>query len=140
MSPFIATFLALAICGISIASFLAYKHRVKSSQPLVCPLNSRCDVVIESKWSTILGIRNEILGIIFYVGLFAAGICLIFIPQYTQKILLALVIVGGLGSAFSLLLTYLQFSIIKNYCFYCILSALTAILLWINTIALYAQQ
>ena len=149
-SPFITTFILLCVLGIFDAGYLVWKHRKNSHSPLVCPLNHDCSKVTESKWSKILGIRNEVLGALFYCFLLVWMLAFLFFHppsavgtmwELPMLILfgffpLSLILITALGSFFSLLLIYIQFKIIKDYCFYCIVSAIITLLLFVNSLAL----
>lgn len=129
--PFTATFIVLSICGIIDAGYLFYQHRKKT--PLVCPLNHSCSVVTESKWSGVLGVRNEILGLLFYIFTLAMVLGSVIIPNLAATIYLILFISLSAALLFSIILTLIQLYKIKNYCFYCLISALLTFLLFINS-------
>jgi len=130
--PFIATFIVLSVLGLIDAAYLAYSHR--TAQPLVCPLDHDCSTVTESKWSMTLGIRNEMLGLAFYSIIFAGAITMVAIPAYLHPLGIFLAIVTGIGILFSGFLTILQITIIKDYCFYCLISALITLFLFFNSL------
>ena len=147
-SPFIATFIVLCFLGILDSGYLVWKHRKNSHTPLVCPLDHDCSKVTESKWSRILGIRNELLGMIFY---FTVGMLLLFrvfevssvtpflygvIDFLLYQFAPLLILLTAGGTLFSLFLLYIQVRIIKDYCFYCLISALINVLLFLNSLAL----
>ena len=62
------TLILLSFLGLVNAVYLTYKHYF-TAKPLVCPINHDCNAVLNSRWSNILGIRNEILGVLFYGGM-----------------------------------------------------------------------
>lgn len=124
--PFLATFIVLAVAGIVDTGYLVYKHRQK--KPLVCPINHDCNVVTESRWGNFLGIRNETLGLIFYISLLS----LAWRGNYSL-----LFLITGIGLLYSLFLVWLQVYVIKNYCFYCLISALISLLLFFNSVYLW---
>ena len=133
--PFIATFIVLAFAGLINALYLSYKHFQK--KPLVCPITHDCNAVVESKWGKIFGVRNEILGLLFYAGMLIAGIVNAVVPLAIPKITLYLLLGAGIGLAFSVFLTLLQKFVIRDYCFYCLISAGVSLLLFLNSLALY---
>ncbi len=130
MTSAYASFIALSIGGIAVSSYLMYHHRKK--QPLVCPMNHDCSVVTNSKWSRIFFLRNETLGLLFYLSL-AVGSLLAFFQWQAQLLVMLLQIATGTGLLFSLFLVYVQAKIIKDYCFYCMISAILTVLLFINS-------
>lgn len=129
---FVTTFLVLAVFGIIDAGYLYYAHR-QENQTLICPMDHDCAVVTESKWSAMLGVRNEILGLMFYAAVFLLGLAPLVtgIPPEGIKSFLMLATTGGL--VFSVFLTAVQIVSIKDYCFYCLISAAITFLLFINS-------
>ena len=133
--PFTATFIVLSLGGLINASYLTYKHYQK--KPLVCPINRDCNAVVESRWGNMFGIRNEILGVLFYFGMMLGIIVFITSPTLIPNIKLYILIGASAGLAFSIFLTLLQKFVIKDFCFYCLISALISLLLFLNSVALY---
>ena len=133
---FIASFIVLCLSGLLISSYLIWQHRQK--KPLVCPLDHDCSTVTESKWSNIFYVRNEVLGLLFYV-LMLAGIIIIIsrvAPQFSSLVGLLMIVASRAAVLFSLFLVFVQFRIIKDYCFYCLLSGIINVLLLLNILAL----
>ena len=133
---FTASFITLAIAGIADAGYLVWKHYSHKASPLVCPLDHDCSKVTESKWSTIFGVRNEVLGLLFYVFILIAGLLVFFMPWLVLVSLplpLLIKLAVGAGLVFSLFLIWVQIYKIKDYCFYCLLSALITLLLLVNS-------
>jgi|SRR3989344_3164207 len=133
MSAAIASFITLALAGIVDAGYLVWKHYSHKAEPLVCPLDHDCSKVTESKWSTIFLVRNEVLGLLFYVAMLVAGLAVFFMPEFSWLKLLIKFAVGG-GLLFSLFLIWVQIYKIKDYCFYCMISALITLLLFVNSL------
>lgn len=116
----ITLLIVVSILGLLNSGFLVYKHYAKKK--VVCPLGNSCSLVLESKWGKIFKIKNEVIGIIFYFLIAASA--LIYFISGGDKIILAMRIASGLASLMSLFLLYIQAFVLRNYCFYCILSAL----------------
>ena len=131
---FVATFIALAILGMANAGYLAYAHRRRV--PLICPLDHDCGAVTESGWARVAGIRNELLGVFFYAAALGFALTPLFLPDNAVSIKIASIFFTGAGLIFSVFLTFLQAFVIKQYCFYCLISALITMLLFINSFAL----
>ena len=131
---FIVTLIVLAVLGIADSGYLTYKHFNKKEK-LVCPIGGNCEEVIESKWGKIFGIKNEILGLFFYIGILILGIYLI----YNENLFVKMILFWGslIGVLFSLFLIFVQSKILKKYCFYCLISAFITGLIFVNTIFLY---
>lgn len=131
---FVASFIALVIGGIIDTSYLLYQHYKK--KPLICPMDHDCSVVTEGKWSRIFFVRNEILGLSFYLLLLTFIILSVILPNFSSKIYLFLFIFSIIGVVFSIFLVYLQIYKIRDYCFYCLISAFLTLLIFINSILL----
>jgi len=133
---FTASFITLAIVGIVDAGYLVWKHYSPKASPLVCPLDHDCSKVTESRWSTIFWVRNEVLGFFFYASMLAAGLILFFMPGLvlvSLPLILLMKLAAGFGLVFSLFLIWVQIYKIKDYCFYCMISALITLLLVVNS-------
>lgn|SRR3989338_6775068 len=136
---FTASFITLAIAGIADAGYLVWKHYHNSAKPLVCPLDHDCSKVTESKWSTLFWVRNEVLGLLFYVSMLTAGLLMFFMPGLVLvsfPLTLLMKSAAGFGLLFSLFLIWVQLYKIKDYCFYCMASALITLLLFVNSLFL----
>lgn len=116
----------LALFGFIVASMIRHKKRV--GQPLVCPIDSDCDSVVHSSYGKFLGFDVATLGIAYY-GVIAT-LYAVFIA-FTGSIPDYLYVVGFLLSTgavvFSLYLIIVQFLVIREWCFWCIISAITSI-------------
>ena len=132
---FITTFIALAIGGIVNAGYLLYKHYQRKH--LVCPLNHDCSKVTESKWGKIFFIRNEFLGLIFFTFLFFSMLALIFNENLFFILRIIILLSTGFSLLFSIFLVLLQKYVIKNYCFYCLISAIITFLIFLNSVYLF---
>ncbi len=132
--PLLVSLVVLAFLGLINASYIAYKR--KKEQPLVCLIDGNCNAVIKSRWSRIFFIRNDTLGMIYFAIVLFLGTTLFFSISYATLISKALLIINGLAFLFSLFLLYVQKYKIRNYCFYCLISALITFLVFINTLVL----
>jgi len=134
--PFVATFIVLALTGAINAGYLIYRHNVKKRKSLICPMNHDCSRVTESKWASVLGVRNEILGLFFYVAVLAGILASLYFSAYALYVYFWLTLFSGGALLFSLFLMWVQIFKIKDYCFYCIISASINLLIFINAWAL----
>ena len=117
----------LAIVGLVVTFILVY-HR-KKQKTLVCPIGQHCNEVLESKYNSIFYFNNDTMGLLYYLLVLAETIYLFFI---SSDFLIYMQIISGLTVMFSLFLFYIQARVIKNYCFYCILSVIINILILLN--------
>lgn len=122
MTPHALLFTVAAI-GISEMVYLIRK-RIALEKP-ICPLGEECTTVLNSKYNKLFGIHNDILGFLFYV---AISLITAFLVVGVQPVawwdLLAKVLITG-GVLFSLFLLFLQWRVIKAWCFWCVLSSIT---------------
>jgi uncharacterized membrane protein len=109
----------LALIGLVIASYILYKR--KSKKKMSCPLHGKCESVTQSKWGKVLGFHNDFLGVLYYCFVIVLGLL---------SFRYVLISVTGLGLMFSLYLFYVQSRILREYCFYCLISALVTLLMF----------
>ena len=134
MAEFLATLIVLGILGMIDTGYLIWKQKKK--QLLVCPIGQNCNVVLESRWNKVFFIKNEILGFLFYVFIVGVGIFLFLNEGFLQGTKTALMVVSGLSFVFSVFLVYIQIKKIKNFCIYCLASALITIFIFVNVLLL----
>ncbi len=103
---FIVSLIVLAILGIFDSGYLI-KKRVKK-QPLSCPINGKCEKVVESKWNKIFFIKNDILGLFYYVLILFLSLYLFFV---SEKLLFLTKLISGASLLFSLLFSSFPVSI-----------------------------
>jgi len=124
---FLVSLIVLAILGIFDSGYLI-KKRVKK-QPLSCPINGGCEKVVESKWNHFLLIKNDIAGFLYYILILFLALYLFFV---SDKLLFFTKIIAGISLFLSAILTFIQFKIIKETCFYCLISALINLLIFVD--------
>lgn len=118
-----ALLFTLSAIGISETVYLIRK-RIASEKP-ICPIGEGCATVLTSKYSKMLIIPNDILGLLSYIiisfiaAFLVIGVGPIFLWNFALKILVAV------ASLMSIFLTYLQWRIIHAWCFWCLMSAFT---------------
>lgn len=127
-----ALLFTLSAIGISETVYLIKKR--KAQKIPVCFLGEDCQKVLESKYNKILGIHNDILGLLFYITVsFITAFLVIEIgPQEIWNILIKIIIF--IGAVMSLYFIYLQWRIIKAWCFRCLASAINTFLMAIIVI------
>jgi len=127
----LVSLIVLAVLGIIDSGYLTYKHFNKKKK-LVCPIGEDCSKVIESKWGSIFGVKNEVLGLGFYLLVSIVGIILLF--ENIEIVKIGLVGLSGGSVLFSGFLVYVQVHFLKNYCFYCLVSAFLTVLIFVNSL------
>ena len=113
----------LSAAGICVALFIYLSKRY--DRPLVCPLNSDCEKVVRSRWSVTFGIQNEILGIGGFLAFAAGAVCVLsgIETVWFVSVLPVLKLMAAGAFAFTLFLIYVQLRVIREWCFWCLVSA-----------------
>ena len=113
----------LAFIGFAIAFYIRH-HKKNIKEALVCPLKANCDTVIHSDYSKFLGIPVELLGLIYY-GLVAISYGLfVVLPETATSLTIFMIhLASVLAFLFSIYLTLVQAFALKNWCTWCIVSA-----------------
>ena len=119
----------LAVIGLLDAAFILQRKLTKKK--LVCFFGEDCDRVSKSKYGYFFGIPTEALGIGFYLfviglfTLFSLGVTTIFsIPLFSLVLFAAIP-----ASLASIYLLVIQAAILKEWCEWCILSAVVNFLI-----------
>lgn len=122
----------LSIAGLIDATILTIEHYTRDG--LSCSITGGCERVLTSQYSElpIVGIPVAMLGVVFYgVVLFLVMFSVINREPIRRLPILAWSTIGFVSS---LGLTFLQAFVIRAWCQYCLLSALTSTLIFITAI------
>jgi uncharacterized membrane protein len=124
-----ALLFTLAAIGIAETVYLI-RVRVALKRP-ICVIGSRCHQVLESQYSKTFGIHNDLIGFIYYLAVAILTAILVINSDRADVTMwgLLLRILVYLASLFSLYLLYLQWRVIKQWCFWCVMSAITVFLM-----------
>lgn len=123
MTPHALLF-TLAAIGISETAYLIRKR--KMAEKPICFLGENCLAVLNSRYNKIfLFVHNDIAGFLFYI---AASIITAFLvigiePLFVWEMLVKKMIFAGV--LLSLFFIYLQWKVIRAWCFWCLMSAFT---------------
>ncbi|OGI71050.1 hypothetical protein A3B84_02500 [Candidatus Nomurabacteria bacterium RIFCSPHIGHO2_02_FULL_35_13] len=130
----LALLFTLSAIGISETVYLIRK-RIVSEKP-VCPIGSGCEIVLASKYNKIFIIPNDILGLLAYIiiSIIAAFLVIEVAPIYFWGLLIKILI--SIASIMSFIFTYLQWRVIRAWCFWCLMSAFT---IWLMGIIILAS-
>lgn len=120
-----------SIIGFYISFYIYRKQHAK--KPLMCPRNAPCDTVINSPQGTTLGFSNAGLGMAFYATVLFLLLCL-FIGGSSSVVEIPLMLLAASGFGFSLYLVQVQKNVIKQWCVWCLGSAITATVLFFATV------
>lgn len=121
----------LAALGISETAYLM-KKRLFLQKP-ICPFGEDCYTVLTSKYKRLFIIHNDVAGFLFYIGLDVIIALLVIGIGSTQLLNKAMALLIAVGSLLSVFFTYLQWRVIKAWCFWCLMSAFT---IWLMAIIL----
>src|SRR3989338_11329932 len=121
-------FAALALVGLSDASYLTAKHYLGT--PINCSIFGDCDKVTTSAYSAIWGIPVALFGAIYYIFIFLLAIW--YLDSKKESILYFIASATAVGFLASVWFLYLQLFVIGALCLYCIISAITSTLLFIT--------
>jgi uncharacterized membrane protein len=128
-----ALLFTLAAIGISETVYLIRK-RIALESP-VCPIGEGCATVLYSKYNHLFIIPNDVLGLLFYVTVSFIAAFLVIGVQPIAFWWLIIKLSVAFGSILSLFLTYLQWRVIRAWCFWCLMSAFTVWLMGIIILA-----
>ncbi len=112
----------LGFSGFLLANYI--RDTKKNATPLVCPLEGSCETVIYSKYSKIMNVPVELLGVIYYGFITLVYFLFAFfpnvIPEEFSYVTLGLTVAAFL---FSIYLTAVQSLLLKHWCTWCLISA-----------------
>ena len=130
-----ALLFTLAAIGISETVYLIRK-RVASEKP-VCPIGSGCEAVLTSKYNKIFLVPNDIMGLLAYIAISVIAAFLVIGVEPMSFWTLVIKILVGIASITSLIFTYLQWRVIRAWCFWCLMSAFT---IWLMGIIIIVSK
>lgn len=110
------------------------RKRITKEKP-VCIFGQECHQVLWSKYNKIFGIHNDVAGLAFYIfnALIAAFLVIGIEPvELWNKLAKIFILVGAVTSLY---LVYIQWQVIKIWCFWCLVSAITVFLMAIIILA-----
>jgi uncharacterized membrane protein len=123
-----------ALGGLGVACYIYYTKRYHKQ--LVCPIGSDCNAVVTSRYSKFLGVPLEHWGILYYAIIVSAYAVLIFAPHLLSGVLLSgLIILTAAAFLFSLYLLFVQAFLLRQWCIWCLLSAMLSIMIFIVSLA-----
>ena len=124
----------LSLIGFAVSFYMYYSK--KYDKPLYCPIGGNCDDVIKSKYGKTFGIENTIPGMGYYILIFIYAIGLLSNRNLFKEAVIYYSIVGlSLASVlFSLYLAYIQKFVLRKWCYYCIISTLASLLIFVGVI------
>lgn len=124
--------LALALIGTGVAFYDSYS--LYNGQELWCPppING-CNEVANSPFARIFNLPVGYFGVVYYVYMFCLA-ALLAIDPISRAMRSAAVAYSALGVCFSIYFAYLQLEFIHAFCVYCLISAITTVLLFMAAV------
>jgi uncharacterized membrane protein len=125
--------LVLSLVGLAVAFYDAYV--LYNGQQLWCPppING-CNEVAHSSYARIFDLPVGYYGVVYYLYMFLLAALLAYDP-FSRGIRLAAIVYSAIGVGFSIYFSYLQVTFIHAFCIYCLVSAITTLLLFIAAIS-----
>jgi uncharacterized membrane protein len=125
--------MALALIGLAVAFYDSYA--IYNGQPLWCPPPIHgCNEVAASPYARILDLPVGYYGVVYYLYMFGLAALLAYDPL-AHGLRIGAVLYAALGVSFSLYFMVLQFSYIHAFCIYCLISAVTTVLLTVTAVS-----
>jgi len=121
------TFLVFACIGFLDAAFLTAERFLKGTVP--CSLTGGCEIVLTSRYATVLGIPTALYGAVYYLLLLF--LAFISVTRNSESYIRIASYITVPGLIVSTTLLFLQLFVIKAICIYCILSAIVSYALFI---------
>lgn len=124
---FLITFVAIALIGFADSAYLTAEHFRGSIPP--CSVVEGCEQVLTSSYAVIAGIPVALLGMLYYAALLVGIIA--YIDSRNPKVMswIRWMTVGGF--VMTLYFLFVQAFILKAFCQYCLLSAITSTALFV---------
>jgi len=124
--------IAAAVAGFAIAFYIhQHKAQLVPEKKMFCPLKFECDPVIHSDYGVLLGLPTEIWGMFYYAAIAVTYSWSLLAPwTFTSQILLGVWAISGLAFLFSLYLVYIQAFVLRQWCSWCLASAVLSTLIF----------
>jgi uncharacterized membrane protein len=127
----------LSLLGLFLSAYL-YLYKIGKIGALACGAGG-CETVQQSPWSRFAGVEVSLIGLAGYAGLLLVSLAALQPGLSRQRWpTTLLVVLAGLGVAFTAYLTYLELFVIHAICRWCVGSAV--IILGIFIVALLDQR
>lgn len=122
----------IGFTGFVLAFYIYTKKHTK--QPLVCPLRTSCESVVHSDYSRFMGIPVEKLGMAYYAFVaIVHGVFLALSHTPSPEFLLVSLVVSFTAFLFSAYLISIQAFVLRQWCTWCIFSAILCVLIFLIT-------
>jgi uncharacterized membrane protein len=123
----------LSLTGFFISAYL-YLYKIGRIGTLACGAGG-CETVQQSPWSRFAGLEVSLIGLVGYAGLLLVSLAALQ-PGLSnrRRVSTLLVVLAGLGLAFTVYLTYLELFVIHAICRWCVGSAVIIVGIFIAAV------
>jgi uncharacterized membrane protein len=132
--------LVLALTGMLSAGYLTYTKFTHSDIACIKAEGFDCDLVNASRYSEVYGIPIALLGLLAYVTVVVIVMLenrIRFIKNNSPLLLFGVALAGTLYSAY---LSYLEAVVLKAWCQYCVISALSMTAIFVISVIRLVRQ
>ncbi|MDZ4231196.1 MAG: vitamin K epoxide reductase family protein [Patescibacteria group bacterium] len=126
--------IVFSLGGLIDVAYLTFKHFEGGEVACGIIPGADCDLVLGSAYSEVLGVPLALLGALYYLTVL--GLAGFYLKSKKHQFLQALLPLTALGFLFSVYLIYIQAFVLRAFCAFCLISALTSTVLLGITIAL----
>lgn len=114
----------LALLGFINAYYLHYQYKqyINSGKKIFCLIGGKCADVVSSKYGATLGIKNELIGMTYYVLLAVYILISMVIPEIGRNFMLMVEVVTIIATTFSIYLLFVQTVILRMLCSWCLIA------------------
>ena len=127
--------MVLSIVGIADSGYLLQRHARGGSG--FCPAYG-CDIVNQGEYAEVKDIPVAAFGIAGYLALLALSVMAAALGG--RSVIRTIFILSGVGVIVSAYLVYLQVAVIKSICFWCVVSAVTMVSIFILSVLLVRKM
>jgi uncharacterized membrane protein len=130
-SPYPRMAIALmALIGLFDAAYLALERVTGGT--LVCPVGGGCEAVQSSAYSILFGVPVAYIGVAGYAALLAAALLALNVDQVVGlSLATVLLVLASIALVAGIYFSYLQVAVIGAICFWCVISALLDVGIWV---------
>lgn len=124
-------FILLGLAGFFVATYIFVQKNKKKK--LICPLRTDCSLVVNSDYSVVGPFRVEVLGMIYYFVILALYTFAVFYMVWTPLVKQIFITLSGMSALFSVYLIAIQGLLIRQWCIWCVSSAVISVLMFLLT-------